>query len=1624
MNPQFPESKATLIDKIIQRVGEKFPLELAARVQRFVHDYFRWVAVEDFDGRTVLDLYGAALSHWNIAQRRTPGKRLLRVYNPRMEEHGWQSTHTVVELVTDDMPFLVDSVGMELNRLGMTVHLVIHPVLHVRRDDHGQLTEVIENGGNTPPFPREAYIHVEVDRQSDAEKLHELEVRLNHVLDDVQAAVEDWHEMRQRLRDAIDQLKREPPPIDKAVVEEEIAFLEWLERDHFTFLGFREYVLAADQTGGDALRIVPNSSLGILRKAPEEIVSRSFAHLPPEVRKLAHKPELLIVTKSNSRATVHRPTYMDYVGIKRFDHKGEVVGEWRFLGLYTSLAYAIHPAQIPLLRRKVQSVMTRAGFHVGGHSSKALAYVLETLPRDELFQASEDELYEMATAILALQERQRVRLLIRRDPHRRFYSCLVYLPRERFNTHVRMRIQKILGEAFTAASIDFTVFLSESVLARIHFIVHTDPSHVSAHNLEALESLIRDATRSWEDELHNALLQELGEARGNQLFARYRGAFPASYSEAYPAAIAVTDIGRMESLKDCSALGMSLYQPLEASPGLIRFKLFRRGSPIHLSAMLPMLENMGVRVVDERPHEVHAGGGDSIWVHDLGIIYPNHVHFDAEHVRELFQEAFLQIWKGNVENDGFNRLVLYAQLPWRSVLMLRACAKYLRQTNFPFSQTYMEQVLTNHPQIASLMVDLFMARFDPDHQDQAVKRVQIITETIRQSLDAVPNLDEDRIQRRFLDLIQAMLRTNYFQRSSDGLFKDYLSFKLDPGHLPDLPNPRPQFEIFVYARYMEGIHLRGGRVARGGLRWSDRLEDFRTEIFDLMKTQMVKNAVIVPVGAKGGFVVKQPPTDQDPEALGKEVKRCYSTLIRGMLDITDNLVASSVAPPQQVVRYDEDDPYLVVAADKGTATFSDTANAIAREYNFWLGDAFASGGSAGYDHKKMGITAKGAWESVKRHFREMGIDCQAQDFTVVGIGSMSGDVFGNGMLLSRHIKLVAAFSHSHIFLDPNPDPALSFRERERLFLLRRSSWADYDAKFISKGGGVFLRSAKSIPLTPEVQRMLDSRAAALSPAELIRAMLLAPVDLLWNGGIGTFVKARHQSHAEVGDRSNDAIRVNGDELRCKVVGEGGNLGLTPAARIEYALRGGRLFTDFIDNSGGVDCSDHEVNIKILLDGIVKAGDLSDKQRNELLAQMTDEVGALVLADNYQQAQAISVSEHLKLALFDEHVRFIKSLEKRGRLERVTWHLPQGDELARRRGAGLGLTRPELAVLFSYAKIDLFNALLASDICEDPHLARELVDYFPVPLRERFSKAMEHHRLQRELIATALANNVINRMGITFPFRIHERSGATAADIARAYVAARNIFALPEIWSAIESLDNHVEAHHQLSMLAATRKLADRATLWFLRNRKQPLDIAMAVETFRTGVETIANILPSCLNSTEAAQLEAHAKIHVEKGVPAALAQRLVALPALYAALDITEVALSLKRPVSVVAALYFALGAHLELTWLRDQLAGLAEDNRWMRLARAGLRDDLYRLHRTLTREALLLTPLSSDPYASLESWLLANQVNVERYAQHLADFRTAESIDLALLTVAVSEARKLIQTTGAQTPGLPEIRG
>lgn len=1607
----FEGRKNHLLNEVIARVTDKIPSDQVENVTRFVEYYYQSVAPEDLIDRSVLDLYGGALAHWNLCGKRSPGKRLVRVYNPRMDEHGWQSTHTIIEIVQDDMPFLVDSTSVELNRLGLTVHLIIHPVMHIRRSAT-HLVQEVTDGTETNDAKAEAVLRFEVDRQADDAQLQALEKSINRALDDVRYAVEDWPAMRERLREIVSKIKTQPPALNSKDVAEDLAFLDWLDRDHFIYLGFADYELVKEN-GDESLRMVNNAGLGIFRTGRKAHDGHG-GHLPPQLREEIRKPGILVLTKTNTRSSVHRPAYMDYVGIKRTNQQGEIVGEWRFLGLYTSAAYISRPRDIPLLRRKVQHIIEKSGFRPAGHSSKALVNILETLPRDELFQATEEQLSQIATAILHLQERQRVRLLVRRDPYGRFISCLVFLPRERFNTQIRLRIQNILKYTFNAHTVDFSVALSESVLARIHFIAHVHQGEEQHYDVADLEARILHATHSWEDELYGHLISELGENQGNVLATRYRGAFPASYSEDYAPPIAVADIRKMEELQSPDQLGMTMYQPLETPQGAVRFKLFRRGEPIYLSMVLPMLENMGVRVLDERPHEIKLSDGEPVWVHDLGLVYDNSAHLNSEEVRTLFQDAFAALWNGRIENDGFNKLVLFAQLSWRQVEVLRACCKYVRQTGFTFSQAYMEQALVNHPQIACLLVNLFTTRLDPSLQDKAPQRAEILLDSIEKSLDAVPNLDEDRIQRRFFTLIKAVLRSNYFQTQADGETKPYLSFKIDSSQIPDIPEPKPLYEIFVYSPYMEGIHLRGGRVARGGLRWSDRLEDFRTEVFDLMKTQMVKNAVIVPVGAKGGFVVKQPPADGDSDALGKEVVRCYTTLIRGLLDITDNLIGGKVSPPPNVVRYDCDDPYLVVAADKGTASFSDIANSISKEYNFWLGDAFASGGSAGYDHKKIAITARGGWESVKRHFREINVNTQTDDFTVVGIGSMNGDVFGNGMILSRHIKLLGAFSHKHIFIDPNPDIETSFVERERLFNLPRSSWTDYDKKLISPGGGIFNRSAKSIPISTQARQALDITAEQLTPNELIQALLKAPVDLIWNGGIGTFVKARGESHVDVGDRSNDAIRVNGDQLRCKAFGEGGNLGLTAKGRIEYARSGGRINTDFIDNSGGVDCSDHEVNIKILLDEVVKAGDLSEKQRNDFLATMTDEVADAVLHNNYQQTQALSLSEYQGFNLLDEQVRLMRFLEKLGRLDRNNWSLPNDEELAKRRIAEQGLTRPELSVLLAFSKIEVFEALVSSDLCEEPYLVEELVRYFPDRMRANYREHMSRHRLRREIIATFVANNMINRMGITFALRIREHTGATSADVARAYLVTRHVFQLPELWAGIEGLDNAIPAEKQLLSLLTTRKLVNRATLWFLRNCRQPLDIAATIDAFRDGVAELMAVLPDLLDEGEAERLNEEAKKLIESGIPEHLAVRISALPTLFSGLDICEVATGLTRSVSAVARLYFHVGAALELYWLREHITGLPEDTRWSRLARSALRDDLYRLHRTVTRETMLLNSDCDDPAVLFNLWRDANQVTVERYLQNLAEFKASDTSDLALLSVAVNDARKLIQTSGA----------
>ena len=1597
-----------ILKRIIDLVAESLSSEEVELVKQFALQFYGASTLEDLHDRAIDDLYGAMLAQWRLGRQRQPGQTLIRVYNPDFEQHGWQSTHSVVEIIADDMPFLVDSLSMLFVRLELITHLVVHPVVQVVRNDEGCINQVLPRGVQSREAQTEAVLHFEVDRQMDEEALSSLQMEIEQVLDDVQLVVEDWAPMRDKIKQIIPFIEAQPLPVSHEEKQESLAFLRWMENHHFSFIGFRAYDLVEEE-GEDVLRLVPGSGLGVLREPQADTgrASQGFAHIPPPLRKLARQHTLLIITKSTAISTVHRPVHLDYIGIKRYNDANEVIGEWRFLGLYGSAAYSARPSDIPILRRKVDYVIEQAGFPVAGHDRKALQHILETFPRDEMFQFSEDELFAVAMGILQVRERHKLGLFLRRDLFGRFVTALVYVPRDRYDTRLRQRIQEILLQELDGQACEFNIQLSESPLARVHFIIRTRPEKPVSYDEAELQALMSEAMVSWQDGLLTALYNKVGEARATQLFDRYSEAFPHAYHDDYPARTAVHDILRLESVDDKQPLAMHLYQPPETEAELLRFKVFGREQATPLSDIMPMLERMGLRVLSARPYQVEPRQDGLYWIIEFDMLPAFDIDVEVLEVKKIFQQAFARVCSGEMENDGFNRLVLAAGLNWREVVVLRAMCKYLLQTGIPFSQAYMENALATHPYIARQLVALFAARFSPNQQQDEERSLQLVS-AISEALDQVANLDEDRILRNFMLLIQAMLRTNYYQSDDGGKPKSYLSFKLDPRELPALPEPRPMFEIFIYSPRVEGVHLRGGLVARGGLRWSDRREDFRTEILGLMKAQMVKNAVIVPVGAKGGFVPKQLPVADDRDALQAEVVDCYKTFIRGLLDITDNLVEGEVVTPVEVVRHDGDDPYLVVAADKGTATFSDIANDLAKEYGFWLGDAFASGGSVGYDHKKMGITARGAWESVKRNFRELGVNTQAEPFTVAGIGDMSGDVFGNGMLLSQQIKLIAAFNHMHIFIDPTPDPAISFSERQRLFNLPRSAWTDYDVGLISTGGAIFSRRAKSIALSEEARKALGTDAETVTPNELIRIIMKAPLDLLWNGGIGTYVKASSEQHSDAGDRTNDSVRVNASELRCKVVGEGGNLGFTQLARIQYAFNGGLINTDAIDNSGGVDCSDHEVNIKILLDQVVASGDMTLKQRNQLLVEMTKEVSWLVLEHNYLQSQAISIASSQAPFLLSDHARFIRRLEKDGRLQRKLEFLPNDEMIAEREAKEQGLTRPEIAVMIAYSKVRLFEDLVASDVARDPYLSQELVAYFPMPIQDKFVQQMDQHPLKHEIIATQITNSLVNRMGGSFWTRTQEATGDHAADIARAYTVAREVFQIQSLWSQVEAQDNQVNAETQLNMLIETRRLLDRATLWLLRNRRPPLGIAETIEQFQPAATAIDEQLTKLLHSDDRNALRERMRPYTSAGVSKAMALHIAGLETWYASLDITEVANDAGMDVLTVAEMYFALYSKLDLHWLAEQIKLLPRLNPWQRKARTGLLDELNSELRALTSQVLTSTGGADEAAVRINAWLSRNRLGIDHCHTVFADIRASGKAELAMLTVAMKELRAL----------------
>ncbi len=1604
-----------ILSQVLEHIHKKFTAKEAKLICEFARQFYGNVSRHDLESKSVLDLYGAILSQWSIIKKRQPGESKVHIYNPHFEQHGWQSTHTIVEINHDDMPFLVDSLRMEIVRMGFTTHHIIHyGGLKVKRNKVGEAVDILPfNTSETKGVVSEAPIYMEIDRQTQQEVLQKIEENLQIILQDVRAAVEDWSKMRGKMRETLAMLDNENKHLKEDEVSEAKAFLKWMENDNFTFLGYRYYSVVSDN-GEKALNLDEASGLGVLRDSSKSRVFRSFSELPPEAKKQALSKNVLIISKTNTRSTVHRPVYTDYIGVKVFDDAGELVGEHRFIGLYTSSAYNSNPKNIPFVRHKVALILKESNLSATGHAGKALLNVLETLPRDDLFQAPTHELYELALGIVHLQERKKIRLFVRKDIYGRFISCLVYVPRESFTTQLAQRMEAELLKSFKGLEISYTTRFSDSVLARIHFVIRVDPKEPIEYSITQLENKLAEIGRGWSDELREYLLDYYGEERANHLFSKYARAFPAGYLETFTPRTAIYDIEHIEALCDELPLSMAFYRPLDEAVGSVRFKLFRPNESIPLSDALPIFENMGLRVIGERPYKISLSNGETAWINDFSVIACPGVAFEIEAIKDIFQEAFFHVWMAHAEDDSFNELVLTSRLDWREISILRAYTKYLRQTGFTYSQNYIEDTVTKYPVLARMLVHMFLLRFEPNMpvDEDAVGSLEV---KIKKELDSIAVLDEDKIMRRFLDLISATLRTNYFQKDAQKQHKEYLSFKLDPNKIPELPLPLPMYEIFVYSPKLEGVHLRSSKVARGGLRWSDRREDFRTEILGLMKAQNVKNAVIVPSGAKGGFVCKELPVNGTREEIMEEVVHCYRIFIKGLLDITDNFVDGEAISPLNVKCYDESDPYLVVAADKGTATFSDIANSISREYNFWLDDAFASGGSTGYDHKKMGITARGAWESVKRHFRELGHDIQSSDFTVVGIGDMSGDVFGNGMLLSKHIKLVAAFNHMHIFIDPSPDPKVSYEERKRLFELPRSSWEDYNADLISKGGGIYRRTAKAIKLTPEVKELLNIKKDFIVPNELIRCILTARIDLLWNGGIGTYVKAKSEEHVSAGDRTNDALRVNGSQLRCRVVGEGGNLGLTQLGRIEYALKGGLIYTDFIDNSAGVDCSDHEVNIKILLNTVVSNGDMTEKQRNKLLAEMTDEVGELVLKNNYQQTQAISLTAERANKTVDLHNRIIEEMAHKNQINTELEFLPNSQVLMERKAKGKGLTRPELAILFAYNKSLLKADILNSEVPEDPHLTETLVRAFPQPLQEKYSEQMQSHRLSREITATILSNALINEMGFTFVTLLQSETGAPVSAIVRAYSIIRRTFNWAKLRRDIEKLDYKIPNALQAEMLYNVSRLIRRSTRWMLRNRRMHLDIKDTTEHFQPSVQILFKSIDKLIVGKEKERYQEVRKKYMEAGVPAILAGQIASVRPMISALDIIESANLEGFSLEEVAETYFHVGEHLELCWFRDAINSQNIDNRWEALAKEACRDDLDWQQRGLTIAILSANANEKSLEKKMSNWLLVHNHLIERWKNMLSNLRSTSSTNFVMFTVAVRELMDLTQASRFQ---------
>jgi glutamate dehydrogenase len=1606
--------KQSLLQSLAERIDERGDDAHREALHNLAETFYARFPAEDMRGRSVENLYGCTYGLLRFLNNWPSSEPKVRIFNPELQTHGWESNCTVIAVLCRAMPFCTASVRGELNQRDIRIHNLASCNLTCLRDEQRELQMVLSSGAGheNDKTSGESLLYFEVTRCSHPDQLEDLRQALTDILAEVDLVVADFPAMKEKLA-AVSQLVSGSTCVETELREEACEFIDWLGHNNMTLLGY-EYLVVDRSSADIQVATVGEHSLGTLRqrqtRGKQDLLLDFENNSELELR-----GKQLSFSKSRQRSRVHRQAYPDYVEIREYDSDGFVVGQHRFIGLYTSSVYTMDPKSIPILRRKVASVIEYSGLAMSEHDGRELVRVLELFPRDELFQSSIAELSETAQAVNRIQERRHTRLFVRRDMHGKFINCLVYIPRDQYNTKQRLEIQRILTTTFDAEESEFTTQFSESILVRCYFVLRVDPSRDVSFDSVEIEEQIVQATTAWEDRLRARLIEEFGEERGEQHAADLATGFPPGYRDDFDPRVGVLDVGKIQQLIDGRELVMDLYRQVEEGDNLLRLRLYHRNESLALSDVLPILENLGLRVVSERPYGVSTQKGDMFWIQEFSLIYTLSHDIELDNVRDEFEDAFSRIWFGEAESDSFNRLLLGTRLSWREIALLRSYSRYLRQVNFPYSGDYIAETMANQMHIATSIVELFLTRFSPvfdGDEDWRGQRELAVEERILDSLEQVENLGEDRIIRRYVSLIKATLRSNFFQQDSQGELKPYFSFKLRSGAIPDLPQPVPLYEVFVYSPRFEGVHLRGGKVARGGLRWSDRHEDFRTEVLGLVKAQQVKNAVIVPVGAKGGFVAKQLKPGMSGAETREEGVACYKLFIRGLLDITDNRVGQRVVGPTQVVTKDDEDPYLVVAADKGTATFSDIANALSAEYGFWLGDAFASGGSVGYDHKKMGITARGAWVSVQRHFREMGVDVQATDFSVIGIGDMGGDVFGNGMLLSEHIQLLAAFNHLHIFVDPDPDAAASFTERQRLFDLPGSSWADYERSLMSAGGGVFDRSAKSITVSPEMKERFDIEVDHLTPNELISLLLRARVDLLWNGGIGTYVKSSLEADTEVGDKANDGLRVNANQLHCRVIGEGGNLGVTQLARMEFGLAGGRSNTDFIDNAAGVDCSDHEVNIKILLDAVVARGDLTEKHRNGFLEEMTDSVAELVLQNNYRQAQAISLAQYQAEERSGEYRRFIAHLVGLGKLDRNLEFLPTDEELADRRVQGKGLTRPELSVLVSYSKGILKEELIASDLGKDPHLSTAVFTAFPQRLVDEYGPEIQTHRLHREIMCTQIANDIINRMGLNFMLRQQKSTGATVADIARAYTTVTEVFGVKTLWQQIEALDHKVDAYVQMDMMLSLIRLIKRATRWLLRNRRHELAPTGGIAEFGEGVAQLLTALPDLLRGRGEEQYQLLLTRYTEAGVERELAQAVAGSAPAYTSLGIIQAAEETGASLLEVGQLYYFMGERLELDWFAMQILSTQVENEWQAMARDSFMEDLEWQQRTLAVGALKHICEDRNMLDCLRKWEAQEETLLTRWREMVSELHAVAVPDFAMFAVANRELLDLAQSS------------